>query len=57
MDNNNIITQLKLKGLSKWRIAKLIGVTWPTVNLWEKEVWIPKEENLKKLRKLLNDKV
>ena len=48
-----IIKLLKEKGISKWRIAKEIGVTWQTVHMWEKEIFKPSDDKMEKLTSLL----
>jgi predicted transcriptional regulator len=47
---NNIVKELvDNKGFSKYKIAKLVGVSWNTVSFWHKGVFWPKEEHQKKL--------
>ena len=53
----NIVKQLKDKGFTKWKISKSIGVSWQTINMWEKEVFKPTKDNLEKLNSLLKDKL
>lgn len=54
---NNLIKQLKSKGLSKWKISKLLGVSWQTVYMWDKDVFKPNKEHLEKLEEILNKEV
>ena len=49
-----LIKKLRSKGITKYKIAKEVGVTWQTVNMWEKDVFIPKADKLVKLEELLN---
>ena len=48
----NLILRLKEKGLSKWKIAKKVGVSWQTVHMWEKGTFKPKGVRLKSLNSL-----
>lgn len=50
------IAALKKKGLSKWAIAKLLGVSWRTVHHWERGFFMPTEDNLQKLNNLVKEK-
>lgn len=52
-----IIKKLRQKGMTKYRIAKEVGVTWQTVNMWEKDVFIPKADKQSKLEALLKKEV
>jgi len=45
-----IIKRIVSSGGSKYRIAKLCEVSWQTVHMWSREVFQPKESNLKKLK-------
>ena len=42
-------------GLSKYELAKRVGVSWNTVHLWEKGVWSVSERNLERLRQVLSN--
>lgn len=44
------------KKLSKYRLAKLVGVSWNTVHMWEKGFYIPKETYKAKLKDILQKK-
>lgn len=46
-----IIEARKSAGLSKAALAKACGVSWPTVNSWEKGEYAPNAENLEKIAK------
>ena len=49
----NYVKELKEKhNFSKWKIAHLIGVSWNTINLWDREVYQPNEEHKRKLEEL-----
>ena len=48
-----LIKKLRKQGMTKYKIAKEVGVTWQTVNMWEKEVFRPKQDKLDKLQALL----
>ena len=50
-----LIKKLRKQGLTKYKIAQAVGVTWQTVNMWEKEVFSPKPDKLKKLEELSNN--
>lgn len=45
-----LIKKLKAKGITKYKIAKVVGVTWQTVNMWDKEVFEPKKDKIQKLK-------
>ena len=49
----NLVHELKKQGLSKWRIAKMLGVSWNTVYIWDREFFHPSDKNAKKLKDLL----
>ncbi len=49
----NIVRRLKELGVSKWFIAKYMGVSWNTVNSWDKDVHKPKMVNETMLKLLL----
>jgi len=42
-----------MHGLSKWRIAKRVGVSWQTVNFWDRKIFKPSSKNKERLRGLL----
>ena len=49
----NIITQIMThRRMSKYAIAKHVGVSWAAVQLWSRGVFKPKAENMKKLLQL-----
>lgn len=50
----NLVRELIKKGVSKYKIAKYLGVHWNTVRRWELQEYIPNEEHGIKLMELLN---
>ena len=54
MKTKEIIQKLKEQGMTKWRISKLIGVHWNTVNAWDKGVFEASDKNLLALKILLS---
>ena len=44
----------KEAGLTQMMLAVKVGVSLMTIQLWERGVTTPKEENLSKLREVLN---
>lgn len=48
-----IVEKLIKKGYSKYRVAKVVGVSWATVRLWERGVFVPSPEHLTALQNLL----
>ena len=49
------IEELLKRGFSKYKIAKEIGVSWNTVQLWSKKIYSPKSEHLEKIKELLRE--
>ena len=49
----NQIKRLRELGHTKWRIAKTIGVSWQTVNMWEREIFKPRDSNSEKLDNMI----
>jgi DNA-binding transcriptional regulator YiaG len=49
---SELISRLKKAGISKYRIAHKLNVSWNTVHMWDRNVWIPRPEKLKKLSEL-----
>ena len=47
----------KAKGYSQFELAKLMGVSVMSIQLWEREVGMPKPENRVKLEELLGIKI
>lgn len=45
MEKIAMVSDLLKTGISKYRIAKEVGVSWNTVNLWSKGVWKPSTEH------------
>lgn len=43
-------------GMAKYRIGKMIGASWNTVQNWYREIYIPTKKNEKKLKELLKKK-
>jgi predicted transcriptional regulator len=52
---SDIIKQLIDSGLSRYRIAKLMDVSYNTVIMWEYNMFQPRKVNMDKLEKLLAD--
>ena len=49
----NIVERLvDEKGLSKWRVSRVIGVSWNTVQMWYRGVFLPSPQNQEKLKEL-----
>jgi len=46
-----IIKELQLRGMTKYKIAKATSSNWQSVHYWEKGVFNP---NVEKMRKLLD---
>jgi len=42
----------KKRGLSKWQVAKVLGVGWLTVHAWEEGKYLPRADKLLKLARL-----
>lgn len=42
--------------ISKYFIAKEVGVSWNTVSFWYKKTFMPTIENNNKLKEILNEK-
>ena len=55
MKAKKIISLLKEKGISKWKISKMVNVSWQSVYMWEKEVFSPNKENKALLNKMLKE--
>ena len=51
----SIIRTLKKRGVTKYRIAKDVGVTWQTIHMWSRDVFKPSREHQMKLE--LMDKI
>lgn len=49
----NLVQELQAAGLTKYRIAKEVGVTWNTVYLWSKEAYSPNAEHQEALEELV----
>ena len=43
------------KKISKYRLAKTLGVTWATLQLWIKGAFLPNKSNQKKIKKYLDN--
>ena len=50
----NLKEERKKAGLSQIELAAKVGVSLMTIQLWERQVTKPKEENLNKLKEALN---
>ena len=51
-----IIDKLKKEGYTKYSLAKKLGVSWNTLQMWYRGAYAPNEENKKKLGELLIEK-
>lgn len=51
-DTKDLLNLLKIKGLSKYRIAKELKVSWQTVHAWERGFFSPSSERKEKLMEL-----
>ena len=45
---SEIIATLKKNGVTKWRISKLMNVSWQTVHMWDRGMFEPKPEKIEK---------
>ena len=50
----NLRERRKEAGLTQMMLAVKVGVSLMTIQLWERGVTTPKEENLSKLKEVLN---
>lgn len=41
-------------GISKYHFAKMVGVSWNTLHLWERGVYKPKMVHMEKILDVLN---
>lgn len=48
-----LIKKLRDKKITKWKISKHVGVSWNTVNMWEKGAFKPSDDKIKKITELL----
>jgi len=55
MERNDLRKRRKALGLSQMELARLVGVSLLTVQLWEREVSEPKPENREKLEQVLSE--
>ena len=46
---------LKRLGISKWKISKVLGVSWHTVHQWSRGTFKPRPDRLEKLKEILED--
>jgi len=53
-DTQKLLLKAKEKGISKWEIAKKIGIHWNSVRFWERGIFKPTEENMAKLKEIIN---
>ena len=51
---SEIINSLKKKGYSKWKIARILNVSWQTVHMWDRGAFNASSDKLKVLNSLLN---
>lgn len=45
------------KVMTKWRIAKEVGVSWQAVHAWERGISKPTKENQNKLDELYKERI
>ncbi len=55
MERNDLRERRKALGLSQMELARLVGVSLLTVQLWERGVSEPKPENREKLEYVLSE--
>ena len=55
MERNDLRKRRKALGLSQMELARLVGVSLLTVQIWERGVSEPKPENREKLEQVLNE--
>ena len=55
MERNDLRKRRKALGLSQMELAKLVGVSLLTVQIWERGVSEPKPENKEKLEQVLSE--
>jgi transcriptional regulator with XRE-family HTH domain len=55
MERNDLRKRRKALGLSQMELAKLVGVSLLTVQIWERGVSKPKPENKEKLEQVLSE--
>jgi transcriptional regulator with XRE-family HTH domain len=55
MERNDLRKRRKALGLSQMELARLVGVSLLTVQLWERGVSQPKPENREKLEQVLSE--
>jgi len=53
MTTQEIISQLKLQGYSKWKLSKILMVSWQTIHMWEKGTFKATRDKQAKLESLL----
>ena len=55
MERNDLRKRRKALGLSQMELARLVGVSLLTVQIWERGVSEPKPENREKLEQVLSE--
>ena len=55
MERNDLRKRRKALGLSQMELAKLVGVSLLTTQIWERGVSKPKPENKEKLEQVLSE--
>jgi predicted transcriptional regulator len=55
MERNDLRKRRKALGLSQMELARLVGVSLPTIQTWERGVSEPKPENKEKLEQVLSE--
>lgn len=54
MTTQELIIKLKIQGYTKWKISKILEVSWQTIHMWERGTFkatIDKKEKLESLLK------
>lgn len=52
LDAQKIIKKLGENGVSKYRIAKTLKISWNSIRMWERGVFYPRKRNLEALSTL-----
>lgn len=52
VDIPSLIGELRRKGITKYKIAQTVQVTWQTVHAWERGFYVPSETHEAELLKL-----
>lgn len=52
---NDVKTLVDMYGFSKYKISKLVDVSWNTVSFWYRGIYSPKPAHQSKIMKILTD--